>query len=451
MNKIFFEFKRVFCLLFVLLILIPHLTANTHASDFAEALPDIPGAKNVYFENLDSGQIIVNKAQEEKIAPASTAKIMTGLLAIEFFEGKTDTVITVESSMLSETRGTSMRLGSGDKLTALDLIYGTICGGYNDAALVLAHAVSGNSQNFVKLMNEKALQLGAKNTVYTNPMGWDDDDMSTTLSDTVLIAKAAQKNELYMEISSAVSHKVKFRNGKEDFTVHNRNSLISSYYVQGYTNKYVSGLISGVTDNGGYCVATNITIDQASYICVVMGAIETDGVIHSFEAVNLLTSYAKRNLGFVTVAEEKTAVCDIPVDFALVDSSKDKNNRTVKAVLDADVKAFLPLNVDLSSEITYKYCLYSDRFTAPIDAGERVGGLDIYYKGELVATAPLVIEKDVAVNEITLGLNKLKGFIFGRAALISVISFVIIFIAWFLLFDRKTRRKKTKKIEYKSF
>lgn len=444
-------FIRAICLLLLSAALILSSLVSAGASSYYDGLPDVSHAKNVYFANLETEKVLLNKNPDIPIAPASTVKIMTGLLALEHFADKLDTPVTITGAMLSASEGTSMRLSEGDVISAEELIYGVVCGGCNDAAYALAYAVSGSVGGFVNLMNQRADTLGADSTHYTNPTGWDDEKMVTTLSDTVRIAKAALKNERYMEISSAVSRKTGFISEKEEYTLNNRNALISSYYAQGYTNKYAEGMIAGMTDRGGYCVVTKATIAEASYLCVVMGADENGDTISSFDIANKLITYAAYNLGFVSVMKEGEYICDIPVDFALTQTKKgEQTESVVYAVTASEALVYIPLSADAEKEISYEYYLYEDTLTAPVYEGERVGGVDFYYNGEIVATVPLVTYEDVEANSFTLKIDAIRKLITSRAAIISLLSFLIIFAVWFYFFDYKKRRKKTNMIRYKN-
>ncbi len=444
-------FIRVICLLLLCSLFSPLAVINISASPYSEGLPDISRAQNVYFANIDTGRVIARKDTNTKIAPASTVKIMTGLIALEYFEEKLDTPITITIQMLTSSVGTNMRLGTGDILSAEELIYGVICGGYNDAAYALAYAISENDRDFVSMMNKKAKELGAQNTLYTNPTGMDDPNMYTTLSDTVMIAKAARKNPDYMRISSAPSREISFINDRQPITIHNRNSLLASYYSQGYLNKSAGGMIAGMTDAGGYCLVTEAFVRGATYLCIVMGAESAGEQIYSYEIANSLITYAKENLGFREILGQNVSICDIPIDFALADTSgKESDTASVSAVTADAVKAFLPLSADIS-KITYKYYLYNERLAAPIAAGTRVGGIDFYYNGEIIATAPLIINNDVASNEVSLKIHRLKKTIASRTSIISLLIFALLSFIWFYFFDHKRQRKRTQKIKYRNY
>ena len=429
---------RTICLFLLFCILIPFSTIETSASSYADAQPDISGAKCVYFANLDEKRVLVNKGAEESIAPASTAKLITGLIAIEHFKEAPLTLVTVTNDMIYGVEGTKMNLSPGDVLSVTDLLYATVCGGFNDAAHVLASAVAGTSEDFVILMNKRVKELGTLETTYKNPTGLDTDGMTTTLRDTVMIAKEALKSEAYMEISSAQTYKINFQNSEKEFTVKNRNALISNYYAQGYTNKYARGMIAGMTDNGGYCVVTQATIDSHSYLCIVMGATETEGKINSFMITNSLIYYARRNLAYVKVMKGGTTICKIPIEHAILETNKNPSEVSVK--LGQDVELFLPYRANTSTEITHKYYLYKESLNAPISAGTQVGNIDFYYNGELVGTAPLIIDSDIKANEFELFIVSAKSFLLNRASVLSIVFFIIIFSIYISISNQRKRR-----------
>ena len=429
---------RTICLFLLFCIILPFTTIETNASSFYDNLPDMSQARCVYFANLDEKRVLVNKSLEKNIAPASTVKMMTGLIAIEHFKNSPDMLVSVTDAMISEVEGTRMGLSEGDVLTVTDLLYATICGGFNDAAYVLSCAVAGTADNFVILMNKRAKELGAVETNYKNPTGWDCDGMSTTLNDTVVIAKEVMKNELYMEMSSAATYKLTLQNSGEEFTVKNRNALISTYYAQGYTNKGARGMIAGMTDNGGYCVITKAKIEDRDYLCIVMGATSANEKIHSFEIANSLIEHAKRNLAYVKVMKGGTAICKIPVEYALLEASDNSSEVTVR--VGQDVELFLPYAVDVNAEITHRYYLYEETLSAPISAGTQVGNIDFYYNGDIVGTAPLVIDNDIKANEFELFIISAKSFLLSRTSIFSVIFFITIFFTYTSISKRRKRR-----------
>ena len=441
-------FIRVACLLF-LFCLICSASLPVGALSYT-GLPSTDAAESVYFYNIDAGELLLKKGGNTKIAPASSVKIMTGLIACEMLGDKLDTEVTIKKGMISASKGTSMKLTEGDTLTVRDLMYGALCSGFNDAAYALASVCCKNPSDFVAKMNERAAELGALNTYYTNPTGYDDKNAYTTLEDTATIAKAAIKNELYMEITSTISKKIDFKNGRDSLTVYNRNGLISAYYTKDFTNNYAKGLIAGVTDLGGHCVITNAVIRGSSYLCIVMGGKESGGVIGSYSIANELIEYAVSNLGVISLMDEGTYVCSIPVDHAQSGMTESDTEPTIKVRTAREATAFLPLGTDIASRVSYRYYLFSERLSAPVEPGTVVGAIDFYCDGEHIESVPLVVNARVDSNPLLVGISSMRSAIISRTAIISLICFICLTPIWHCLLNGKKRRyKNVKEIKLK--
>ena len=171
--------------------------------DFSLGCPDTSEAAAVYVLNLESGKVLASKNPDLALSPSATVKMMTGLLSLEHFGGDLSKKITVNGSMLSGVSGNAMGIKAGEAYSAEELLYALICGGYNDAAAVLAHSVSGSESEFVKRMNERAMEWGMTSTAYANPSGIKG-AAASTLSDVIILSKKAYENEKYLEISSAM-------------------------------------------------------------------------------------------------------------------------------------------------------------------------------------------------------------------------------------------------------
>ena len=247
-------------------------------------------AQAIYLYNCDFKQELYSVGEDKVLPVGPTAKIMTGLIACELFEKELDKSVTVSAEMLQGVSGNVMGLKSGMTVTVKDLIYGTVCGGNNDAAHVLAFISDGSIDAFTKRMNAYTDKLYMKSTTYSNPTGLDDTPSKTTLLDTAKLAIAASKNKLYMEISSSANYKT-----SNEITVYNRNALISQFSAQGYLNKNARGMIAGSTESGGFSLVTKIEKNELNYICVVMGADADDDEIYSYSIFNdLVDAYVAK-------------------------------------------------------------------------------------------------------------------------------------------------------------
>ncbi|MBQ8696217.1 MAG: D-alanyl-D-alanine carboxypeptidase, partial [Clostridia bacterium] len=147
-------------------------------------------------------EVLYESKADKVIYPASTVKMMTGIIAIEYYAGRYDTEITFNAEMLSLTGGTKISYKEGEVLTVEELLYGLLVGNGNDAAYALALSVCPTVDEFVTLMNEKAKSLGAEHTVYANPTGVDDNKAQTTVRDVAKIAAYASSMKEFIKYSS---------------------------------------------------------------------------------------------------------------------------------------------------------------------------------------------------------------------------------------------------------
>ncbi len=414
---------------------------------FAESRSDLPfpnsfGSEKIYLYNFESDSILINRKSEEKTAPASTVKIMTGLLAIDMLKDRLDESITVTNEMLTNVEGYTVGFKVGMTVKIRDVLYGLICGSGNDAALIVATLGAGDVETFVNEMNLKAKEFGMLDTTYTNPTGIDDRNMMTTLNDIVKISKLAIKNETFMDMCGAVSHTFK-SSDSEEIIIRNRNALISNHSAIGYRNNKVKGLNAGATDMGGYCASAYATDGKNSYLCIVMdGKLSANESITSYSIVNKLLDHAFDNYTYTQIASKGDVLDKITVDFALPSNGRDIV--TVQCVLDEDIYAYAPANINYKNDLTYKTYFYEQSLTAPISKNTEVGGVDIYYKDSYIASGKLLTKEDVQESVFLLTMNKMKKFYTSRFMItfliISVLSICIYF--YFTVWRKKIKKKR---------
>lgn len=411
------------------------------------AMPDCNVAKAVYLYNFESDIEIVSKNAGEKIAPASTVKILLGLLAIDRFSDRLDQSITVSADMLAQTQGASLQLKVGDVLTIRDLLYGTVCGGYNDTANILAVLHSGSTAAYVAYANDVLASWGCHNTHYTNATGMDEPGMYTTLEDVIILSGHAIKSPLYMEISSANSYLISLKNEARTMTVYNRNALISPYYYQDCQSKYAKGIIAGMTDKGGYCVSTYAEYQGSRYLCIVMGAGGlVSGVPNSFRLAFQLLQYAYLNCAYTQVATKGTSFEKIPVK--LVASDSKDGIFYASCVLEHDLYALLPEGLDLS-ELEFRSFLHTESITAPIKRGSVVGGVDVYYQDRWLCHGKLIVDEEIQPHSMLYTLNAAKNIFFSRAVGISLVIFVVLLLGYLYWEYRKQRQRAKPSLPYR--
>lgn len=240
------RFKRFLTLFCTVLVLYSIFPCQAHAVSTS--------ATSAVLMDVDSGRVLYARNEDAKMLVASTTKIMTALVALENGDLSSTVKITAEAA---NTEGSSMYLKAGEKLTLETLLYGLMLCSGNDAAVAVAQGVAGSTDKFVKLMNEKAKELGMTHTSFANPNGLDDEKHYSTAKDMAVLACAAMNNETFARIVSTRTVTVGGR------TLTNHNKLLS--YVDGciglktgYTKAAGRTLVSCVRRNGQRLVAVTL-------------------------------------------------------------------------------------------------------------------------------------------------------------------------------------------------
>lgn len=427
--KIIFSFFLILTLLF----LIP-ISAQAKEIGIKSAYEDKASA--IYLYSYEAKSTLYLKGENKLLSPASTVKIMTGLIACERLSDKFNESVTVTAEMLAGHEGTSMGLEEGMTLSVKDLVYGTVCGGNNDAAQALAIYCSGSIDSFVEEMNEYASTLGMTSTVYKNPTGLDAEGAQTTISDVAIISKKAIKNDLYKKISSAKSYDYTPK-GEAEIRIYNRNALISNFSALNYLNDSAYGLIAGATDKAGYVVSTYLEDSGSSYLCIVMGAQADGEKIYSYEIASEIFEKALNSYSYTKVLSSGSLIAELPVENALTTDS----NLKISCVTENDIFAYLPDGIDLKKDLEYKPYLHDKNLSAPISEGDVIGGINIYYNGELVGTSRAIADQSVDESEFLAFMNGMKAFFVSRYFLIFL-AVLIFAVAVFVFFDKIKRKKR---------
>lgn len=219
-----------------------------------------------------SGDILYQKEAYTAMYPASTVKIMTAILVLE--NSNLDDPVTVSQNAISLVpKGyVSTDILPGEILSVRTLLYLLLIPSGNDAANVLAEYVGGNIENFASMMNQKAIQIGCKNTNFTNPNGVHDVNMHTTAYDLALMARYAMDIEEFRTIVSTPTFTLPSTNlyPKSDRVFQNSNHLIhstSQYYYQ-----YATGIKTGYTNAAQNCLVSSAKVGDVEFIAVILGS-----------------------------------------------------------------------------------------------------------------------------------------------------------------------------------
>lgn len=226
----------------------------------ADAEPKI-SAKAAVVINADDGKAVYSKNEHERLAIASTTKIMTSLLTLEAASVNNKTV-TITPEMI-RVEGSSMGLRAGDQLTLRDLAVGMLMVSGNDAANSAAIAVGGSTDKFAGMMNAKAAALGMKDTHFVTPSGLDDDNHYSTAYDMAILASTAMQNSDFAKIACQKSMQVHYANPDVTHNFGNHNRLLQLY-------QYCNGIKTGFTKKAGRCLVSSAEKDGVRLITVTL-------------------------------------------------------------------------------------------------------------------------------------------------------------------------------------
>jgi len=232
--------KRVIICLLLMIIIMPSANALNLNAQSAVAIDSL------------TGRILCEQNANMRLGMASTTKIMTGILAIE--KGNMQDIVTI-SKHASYVEGSSIYLKENEKVSLETLVYGLLLKSGNDAAIAIAEHISGSESEFVKLMNDKAKELGLTNTNFANPHGLYDQNHYTTAYELALIGRYAMNNPVFANIVNSTKYIENPPEQRDRHEIFNANKLISMYdeadgIKPGYTPETGRTLVGSATKNG---------------------------------------------------------------------------------------------------------------------------------------------------------------------------------------------------------
>lgn len=331
----------------------------------------------------DTGQIVYEKSPDEKLPPASVTKVMTLLLIFDTIQSgriKLEDEVTV-SEYAASMGGSQVFLEPGEVQTVDTMIKCIAVSSANDACVAMAEYISGNEEEFVNRMNERAKELGMENTTFKNCNGLDTEGHITTARDIALMSREliTQHPEIYRYTKiwmENITHTTK--KGTSEFGLSNTNKLMRQY-------EYATGLKTGSTSKAKFCLSATARKNDVDMIAVVMAADDSKQRVK--DAITLL------NYGF--------GKCTKYVDEKPAKISPVKVIRGTEAHVEAEIKT--PFSyVDVSGRNLTgmkKKIKWKKKIHAPVKKGEELGKMVYTLEGEEVGSVPVTAKK--AVPEIT--------------------------------------------------
>lgn len=342
----------------------------------AEEIEDLaPNAKSAIMIEASTGEILFKKNENEKLAPASMTKMMSMLIVMEELEKgnlKWDEEI-IASANASSMGGSQIFLETGEKMTVAELLKGIAIASGNDATVAMAERISGTEDAFVKRMNEKARELGLKNTNFVTSTGLDADNHYSSAKDMALIAKELVKHEKILEFTGTYEDYLR-TNTSSPFWLVNTNRLVRFYSC-------VDGLKTGFTNSAGYCLTSTAKRDNMRLITVVMG--EPDTGKRTYDTTKML------DYGFNIYMVRNIIDKDTVIDNVKVKLGKEL---TVD-IVSKETITILNKKSDAIRNIIYETEI--DNITAPVKNGDKVGVINIIEDGKIISTIDATVKNDV--------------------------------------------------------
>lgn len=336
---------------------------------FADASPQITVPAAILMDQA-TGTVLFESNADEQRAPASVTKVMTLLLIMEAIEAKqldwsTPIAVSPEAAGMG---GSQVYLKEGETMTAEEMVKCIAVVSANDCCVAMAEAICGSTASFIEKMNDRAKELGMKNTHFNSCTGLDTEDHFTTARDIAIMSRELMKHEQIKQYSTIWMDTV--RNGA--FTLSNTNKLIRFY--DGAT-----GLKTGFTDDAGYCLSATATRESLSLIAVVMGGKTSDQRFNDAKAL--------LNFGFTqyeTYRQSPTAIEPVKVLKGMENS--------VQPVLGKTPAFLVPKGS--SERITYTVTL-PESVAAPVDKNQKLGTIEYTLDGKNIGSIHLLAEKEI--------------------------------------------------------
>lgn len=406
--------------------------------------PEVEGVRAAILYNVENEKIIYALNENETVYPASSVKLMTAVVAYRALKDRLGETVTVTNEMLKGVTGYRIGLAEGEETTVESLFYAMLLRGSNDSANVLAHLAYGSTAAFLEEMNRYAKELGMENTLYLNTGGLHEEQMVTTVSDTLKIALEFAKEEKLLEMSSVTKYIFPATNLAKQFTLYNRNYLVSRFQETKYYYEYAKGMNYGSTEESGSTCTSVASNGGLTYVCVVIGGEEDVATNTDFalRTASDLLRYGIEGFGYADVIDTEKPVCEMPVTLSA-------NVDHVMLYPGRGLSVYLPSDVDVATDITVSRRLSFDSLAAPVTKGTVVGYLNVYYGDAQIGSVELITGDDVERNGFLYTLEVIKEYSRSRFFRATAISAVVLTVLYVFVSAAVRRRQARRSRRYR--
>ena len=351
--------------------------------------------KSAILIEATTGKIIYEKNVHERYAPASMTKIMSMILIMEEIEKgnlKWNETLTT-SPNASSMGGSQIFLQANEKMSVKDLFKGVAIGSANDATVVFAERIAGTEDKFVEKMNQKAKELGLKDTNFKNATGLDEANHYSSAYDMAFMARELVKHEKIFEFTTIYEDYLR-QNTDNKFWLVNTNKLIKTY-------EGADGLKTGYTKEAGYCLTATANKNRMRLIGTIMGASDSK----------------TRNSNMMTLLDYGYNSYEMQVEVKKGDVISNKKitkakNQNVKIVPKKDASVLIKRGEEKEA---LNYEIKLDKIKLPLKKGQRVGILKLKDGNKVVSKVELTVKNDIKkASIIEIYRRSLKSIITGN-------------------------------------
>lgn len=368
--------RRFTSIVLAMTMVIVSLSTTAFADDKKVQAPINISSKTAILMDVGSGQILFEKNPHEKLPPASVTKVMTMLLIVEALDGgkiKLDDEVQI-SERASEMGGSQIFLEPGETQKVDDLLKGIAVASANDACVAMAEFVGGSEEEFVAMMNNKAKQLGMKDTNFANTNGLPIENHYTSAHDIALMSRELLKHDKITKYLTTWMDQIVVGKKKTTIGLANTNKMIKHY--QGAT-----GVKTGFTQEAKYCLSASAKRGETHLVAVTLGAPTTQ---ERFKDSSSLLSYGFANYESVKLCSKSDKIATLTLDKA--------DDNKVNLVAKDDLTALIKKGE--SKDFTKKIDV-SKNIDLPVKKGTKLGTISIYKGDKQVGKIDLINEKDI--------------------------------------------------------
>jgi len=368
--------KKIFKTFFAFLISFLFIGVNALEFDIS--------AKNVILYNKANNEILYSKNENKKVMIASLTKIMTAMVVLDNKDNLDEKVVLVKEDFegLIEENLATAGFEINQSVTYKDLLYGLLLPSGAECAKALSRLVGDNEEKFIKMMNDKAISLGLKNTHFSNTIGLDDEENYSTAKEIAIIFNKALENKMFKKIITTKKYTV------SDGSLVFKSSINRNMDRYSIEANYIKGGKTGTTDNAGLCLASFAEYDGVNYILVTLGSIYDKKSPHHIIDSKVIYDYFIKNYSNQIIYDTKKILFEINVKY----SKKEK----VPVYLSKDVIFYLPNNYD-KNKVRYDYDGIKE-ISYLNKKGEKLGTVKIYYGNKLLNTQNVYLNEKIDFN-----------------------------------------------------